>query len=207
MSRSRGARPAKRPASRVDLAFRWTDERLGISKFTRHALDKIFPDHWSFMIGEIAMYCFVILLLTGSYLTFFFNASQRDVVYQGHYQPLRGVHMSEAYRSVIDLSFQVRAGLVMRQIHHWAAVVFLAAIVVHLCRIFFTGAFRRPREINWIIGLTMMILAILNGLFGYSLLDDQLSASGLRITDVGVVISGTSEFVDRRRCFVSRAAP
>jgi ubiquinol-cytochrome c reductase cytochrome b subunit len=181
VSRSRGSRRADRPASRVDQAFRWTDERLGISKFTRHALDKIFPDHWSFMIGEIAMYCFVILVLTGSYLTFFFNASERDVVYQGSYQPLRGVHMSEAYRSVIDLSFQVRAGLVMRQIHHWAAVVFLAAIVVHLCRIFFTGAFRRPREINWIIGVTLLLLAMGNGFTGYSLPDDLLSGTGLRI--------------------------
>jgi ubiquinol-cytochrome c reductase cytochrome b subunit len=167
--------------TRVDLVSRWADDRLGLSKFTRSALDKIFPDHWSFMIGEIAMYCFVILVLTGSYLTFFFNASQRTVVYQGNYKPLQGVQMSEAYRSVMDISFQVRAGLVMRQIHHWAAVVFLAAIVVHLCRVFFTGAFRRPREINWIVGVTLLLLAMGNGFTGYSLPDDLLSGTGLRI--------------------------
>ena len=76
----------------------------------------------------------------------------------------------------------------MRQAHHWAALIFLATIIAHLCRVFFTGAFRRPREINWIIGLTMMILAMINGFFGYSLLDDQLSGSGLRIA-YGVVLS------------------
>ena len=134
---------------------RWFDDRLGASRFARSSLDKVFPDHWSFMFGEIAMYCFVILVLTGIYLTFFFVPSDKTVVYHGSYAPLRGVHMSQAYESAIRLSFDVRAGLVMRQIHHWAALVFLAAIVAHLCRIFFTGAFRRPREINWIIGVTL----------------------------------------------------
>ena len=89
--------------------------------------------------------------------------------------------MTEAYRSALELSFDVRAGLVMRQIHHWAALLFLAALAVHLARVFFTGAFRRPRELNWVIGCTLLILALLNGLFGYSLLDDQLSGTGLRI--------------------------
>ena len=144
-------------------------------------LDKIFPDHWSFMIGEIALYCFVILVLTGSYLTFFFSPSEQQVIYHGVYKPLQGQTMSDAYRSVIDISFKVRSGLVMRQIHHWAAVVFLAAIVVHLCRIFFTGAFRRPREVNWIIGVTLLLLAMANGFTGYSLPDDLLSGTGLRI--------------------------
>ena len=148
----------------------------------RTALNKVFPDHWSFMIGELALYCFVVLVLTGVYLTFFFDAERRrEVVYDGSYEPLRGVEMTEAYRSALDLSFDVRAGLVMRQMHHWAALLFLAAIVVHLARVFFTGAFRRPRELNWMIGVTLLILAIFNGFAGYSLLDDQLSGTGLRI--------------------------
>ncbi|MBV8561247.1 MAG: cytochrome b N-terminal domain-containing protein, partial [Acidimicrobiia bacterium] len=109
------------------------------------------------MLGEVAMYCFVILVLTGVYLTFFFNASTQDVVYHGRYGPLRGVHMSEAYHSAIRLSFDVRAGLVFRQIHHWAALIFVASIVTHLCRIFFTGAFRRPRELNWIVGVSLLL--------------------------------------------------
>jgi ubiquinol-cytochrome c reductase cytochrome b subunit len=91
------------------------------------------------------------------------------------------VSMTEAYASSLDLSFDVRAGLVMRQMHHWAALLFIAAIVVHLMRVFFTGAFRRPRELNWIVGVTLLILGIFNGFAGYSLLDDQLSGTGLRI--------------------------
>jgi len=160
---------------------RWFDNRLGAASFARTALRKVFPDHWSFMFGEVALYAFVILLLTGVYLTFFFDASQAETTYDGSYEALRGVHMTQAYRSALELSFDVRAGLVMRQIHHWAALVFVAAIVVHLVRVFFTGAFRRPREINWVIGVTLLILAIFNGFAGYSLLDDQLSGTGLRI--------------------------
>ncbi len=167
---------------------RWVDSRLGAAKFARTALNKVFPDNWSFMLGELALYSFVVLVLTGIYLTFFFDASTNQVVYTGSYEPLRGVEMSEAYRSALELSFDVRAGLVMRQIHHWAALLFLAAITVHLARVFFTGAFRRPREINWIIGCTLLPLAMLNGLFGYSLLDDQLSGTGLRIV-YGITIS------------------
>ena len=159
--------------------FRWVDERLGTSHFARTALEKIFPDHWSFMIGEIAMYCFVILVVTGVYLTFFFVPAAEEVVYDGAYEALRGTRMSVAFASTLDISFENRAGLVMRQMHHWAALVFLAALVVHLCRVFFTGAFRRPREVNWIIGVTLLILCIMNGFFGYSLLDDLFSGTGV----------------------------
>jgi ubiquinol-cytochrome c reductase cytochrome b subunit len=165
----------------IERTARWIDDRLGASSFAREALNKVFPDHWSFMFGEIALYSFVVLLLTGTFLTFFFEPSVTEVTYDGAYAPLRGVHMSDAYRSVLDLSFEVRAGLVMRQIHHWAALVFIASIVAHLCRIFFTGAFRRPREINWMIGVTLLVLAIFNGFTGYSLPDDLLSGTGLRI--------------------------
>ena len=140
------------------------------------------------MLGEVALYCFVVLVLTGVFLTFFFNPSPHQVVYHGSYRQLDGVHMSEAYRSVVHLSFDVRAGLVMRQMHHWAALVFLAAIVAHLCRIFFTGAFRRPRELNWVIGVTLLLLALFNGFTGYSLPDDLLSGTGLRIA-YSVVLS------------------
>ena len=127
-------------------------------------------------------------MATGVYLAFFFVPSTREVIYNGSYVPMRGVPMSAAYKSALDLSFEVRAGLVMRQIHHWAALLFIASIVVHLARVFFTGAFRRPREINWIVGVTMLILGIVNGFAGYSLLDDQLSGTGLRIT-YGIVLS------------------
>jgi ubiquinol-cytochrome c reductase cytochrome b subunit len=159
----------------------WLDERLHLSRFARQALNKVFPDHWSFMFGEIALYSFVLLVLTGVFLTFFYQASSTPVTYEGSYAPLRGVEVSTAYASTLRLSFDVRAGLVMRQMHHWAALVFIGAIVVHLCRVFFTGAFRKPREINWLIGVTLLLLALFNGFAGYSLPDDLLSGTGLRI--------------------------
>jgi ubiquinol-cytochrome c reductase cytochrome b subunit len=157
------------------------DERLGLAGAGRWLLNYIFPDHWSFMLGEIALYSFIILILTGVYVTFFFVDSAHEIVYHGAYLPLRGVHMSEAYASTLDLSFSVRAGLVIRQMHHWAAVIFIGAIGIHMCRIFFTGAFRKPREINWTIGLGLLTLALLNGFLGYSLPDDLVSGTGLRI--------------------------
>jgi ubiquinol-cytochrome c reductase cytochrome b subunit len=167
----------------ISRLARWIDDRLGVSRVGRTALNKAFPDHWSFMLGEVAAYSFLVLVVTGVYLTFFFNDSQNQVVYHGAYKPLDGVRMSEAYESVVHLSFDVRAGLVMRQIHHWAALVFLAAIVAHLCRVFFTGAFRRPREVNWIVGVTLLLLALANGFAGYSLPDDLLSGTGLRVAN------------------------
>ncbi len=174
-----GGQAARR--KRTDRLARWFDNRLGLAKISRGALQKIFPNHWSFLLGEVALYSFVVLLVTGVFLTFFYNASTNPTTYDGTYAPLQGVQVSQAYASALDLSFDVRAGLVMRQMHHWAALVFVAAIIVHLARVFFTGAFRRPREINWLIGLTLMLLAIVNGFAGYSLLDDQLSGTGIRI--------------------------
>jgi ubiquinol-cytochrome c reductase cytochrome b subunit len=134
------------------------------------------------MLGEIALYSFIILLLTGVFLTFWFKPSMAEIEYQGSYSLLKGLHMSEAYASTLDISFDVRGGLLMRQIHHWAAVLFIAAMMVHLLRIFFTGAFRKPRELNWVIGFTMLFLGIVEGFIGYGLPDDLLSGTGLRIT-------------------------
>jgi len=159
----------------------WLDDRLGAASFARKALRKAFPDHWAFMLGEVALYAYLALVVTGVFLTFFFTASGEDVVYQGSYAPLRGERMSAAYASVLRLSFDVRSGLVMRQIHHWAALVFVAAIVAHALRVFFTGAFRRPREINWLIGTGLLLLAMAAGFTGYSLPDDLLSGTGIRI--------------------------
>lgn len=166
----------------------WIDDRLGTAGVARTALGKVFPDHWSFLVGEIALYSFIVLVATGIYLTFFYNPSVKVVTYHGPYVPLQGQHVSQAYQSALRLSFEVRGGLVMRQMHHWAALLFLAAIAVHMMRIFFTGAFRRPRELNWIVGCTLLLMGIVNGFLGYSLLDDQLSGTGLRIA-YGVVLS------------------
>ncbi|CAN5909540.1 cytochrome bc complex cytochrome b subunit [soil metagenome] len=160
---------------------RWLDERLGGAKFARTALNKVFPDHWSFMLGELVLYSFVVLILTGVYLTFFYVPSTEMVVYEGSYVALQDVEMTAAYQSTLEISFDVRAGLLMRQMHHWAALLFVAVMVVHMGRVFFTGAFRKPRELNWIVGVTLLTLAIFNGFAGYSLVDDQLSGTGLRI--------------------------
>lgn len=157
------------------------DDRLASTNFLRRSLNKVFPDHWSFMLGEIALFSFIILLVTGTYLTFFFDPSAEEIRYNGSYVALKGVEMSRAYASTLDISFDVRAGLVFRQIHHWAALLFVASIVVHLCRVFFTGAFRKPREINWMIGVGLLVLAIAEGFCGYSLPDDLLSGTGVRI--------------------------
>ncbi|HLN18322.1 MAG TPA: ubiquinol-cytochrome c reductase cytochrome b subunit [Acidimicrobiales bacterium] len=177
----REAQAARGPYGRLGQAINEADDRFGVAKGGRVFLDKIFPDHWSFMLGEIALYSFVVLIATGIFLTLYYVPSSAEVTYHGVYAPLRGVRMTEAYASSVDLSFAVRCGLLMRQMHHWACDVFVGAIVVHMARIFFTGAFRKPRETNWIIGVTLLIMAILNGFVGYSLPDDLISGTGIRI--------------------------
>ncbi len=171
------------------------DSRYHPSAAVRRQLNKVFPTHWSFLLGEIALYSFIVLLITGVYLSLFFDPSMAEVTYNGVYQPLRGVQMSKAYESTLDISFEVRGGLFVRQVHHWAALMFAAAIMVHLARIFFTGAFRRPREANWVIGSLLLILAMFEGYFGYSLPDDLLSGIGLRAAlssiTLGMPVIGT----------------
>jgi ubiquinol-cytochrome c reductase cytochrome b subunit len=183
-----GASDGRAAADRTDRAsagvgagVRWLDDRLGLAKGGRTFLDKIFPDHWSFLLGEIALYSFVVLIATGVFLSLYFDPSAKDVIYHGAYEPLRGVKVSAAYASSVDISFSVRSGLVIRQMHHWAADVFVGAIAVHMSRVFFTGAFRRPRELNWAVGVTLLTLAIVNGFLGYSLPDDLVSGTGIRI--------------------------
>ncbi len=177
----RQARAAMGPYGPVGKIVGDLDERFGIAKGGRSLVDKIFPDHWSFMLGEIALYSFVVLIATGIFLSLYFVPSTNMIIYHGSYRPLDGQRVSQAYASTVDLSFSVRMGLLMRQMHHWGADVFVGSIVVHMGRVFLTGAFRKPRETNWLIGTLMLILAILNGFIGYSLPDDLISGTGLRI--------------------------
>ena len=165
----------------------FVDQRVTINNWLKRNLRKVFPDHWTFLLGEIALYSFIVLLLSGTFLTLWFKPSMIEVLYDGAYTPLNGVHMSEAFASTLDLSFEVRGGLLMRQIHHWAALLFLAAMSVHMLRIFFTGAFRKPREINWVIGVILLVLGVAAGFSGYSLPDDLLSGTGLRIIEGGML--------------------
>ncbi|WP_433561357.1 cytochrome bc1 complex cytochrome b subunit [Nocardia sp. CA-151230] len=164
------------------------DERYRAAAFIKRSINKVFPTHWSFLLGEIALYSFIILLLTGVYLTLYFDPSMTDVVYNGTYQPLRGVTMSRAYESTLNISFEVRGGLFIRQVHHWAALLFVASMIVHLFRVFFTGGFRKPREANWVIGSILLILSMFEGFFGYSLPDDLLSGTGLRLAFGGITM-------------------
>ena len=190
----RGGAVVPRRRSATQSAANWVDERTSISGLVRELGRKIFPDHWSFMLGEVALYSFIVILLTGTFLTFFFQASMAEVTYAGSYLPLKGINMSAAMNSALNISFDVRGGLLMRQVHHWAALLFIAAIGLHMLRIFFTGAFRKPRELNWVIGFVLFVLAMAEGFTGYSLPDDLLSGNGLRIIDglvKGIPVIGT----------------
>ncbi|MGE7387410.1 cytochrome b [Streptomyces sp. NPDC004126] len=186
-STNTSAGPA-RNASRGERVADWADGRLGIYGLAKANMRKIFPDHWSFMLGEICLYSFIIIILTGVYLTLFFHPSMNEVVYHGSYVPMQGVMMSEAFASTLDISFDVRGGLLIRQIHHWAALIFVAAMVVHMMRVFFTGAFRKPREVNWIFGFLLLVLGMFTGFTGYSLPDDLLSGTGVRFMQ-GAILS------------------
>ncbi|WP_327280261.1 MULTISPECIES: cytochrome bc1 complex cytochrome b subunit [unclassified Streptomyces] len=183
--KARAVRLARRSARRT---VRGLDDRLPLLEAAKAGLRKAFPDHWAFLLGEIALYSLVVLLLTGTYLTFFFEPSMREVTYEGSYGPLSGLRVSSAYASTLRISFDVRGGLLIRQMHHWAALVFVAAIGVHMLRVFLTGAFRKPREANWLVGVTMLLLALVEGFAGYSLPDDLLSGTGLR-TAQGIMLS------------------
>jgi ubiquinol-cytochrome c reductase cytochrome b subunit len=176
---------------RSERGLRYVEARIGAAPAIKWMLRYVFPDHWSFLLGEIALYAFIVLVGTGIFLTLYYIPGDHQVVYHGPYALLRDQQMSEAYRSVLDITFNVPAGLLMRQVHHWAADVFIAAIVLHLMRIFFTGAYRKPRDLNYYIGLTMLMLAILEGFAGYSLVDDLLSGMGLAIANgVALAIPG-----------------
>ncbi|MBA0125600.1 cytochrome bc complex cytochrome b subunit [Haloechinothrix sp. YIM 98757] len=182
---TKGTHPAERAAAGTANSL---DDRFRLSGGMRHQMNKVFPTHWSFLLGEIALYSFIILLLSGTYLALFFDPSMEEVTYQGAFTNLRGLEMSRAYESTLEISFDVRGGLFARQVHHWAALLFMAAIVAHMLRVFFSGAFRKPREANWLIGITILALGIMEGFTGYSLPDDVLSGSGLRIMS-GLIMS------------------
>lgn len=193
-----GAAPAIQAPVReggfIANASSYLDDRTGLSVAVREFGRKIFPDHWSFMLGEVALYSFIAILLSGTFLTFFFDPSMAHTVYEGSYVPLKGVAMSTAMASTLDISFDIRGGLLMRQVHHWSALLFVASIGLHMLRVFFTGAFRKPRELNWVIGFVLFILAMAEGFTGYSLPDDLLSGNGLRIIDgmvKGIPLIGT----------------
>jgi ubiquinol-cytochrome c reductase cytochrome b subunit len=189
---------------KIDDPVRFVDQRTSAAPLLKKALRYAFPDHWTFLLGEVALYAFIVLVATGTFLALFFQPSLSETVYRGSYGPLRGVVVSDAYNSAVNLSFDVKAGLLMRQTHHWAADVFVAAIVTHVLRVFFTGAFRRPRELTYLIGLLMLFLALLEGYLGYSMVDDLLSGMGLVI---GYAVALSIPFVGGNLALLIWGAP
>jgi len=185
----------KKQGGALAATANYLDERVGVGGILKNFGRKVFPDHWSFMLGEVALYSFVILLISGTFLTFFYQPAMTEVIYDGAYVPLKGAQMSIAYASSLDISFEIRGGMLMRQAHHWSALLFVAAAGLHMLRVFFTGAFRKPREINWLVGFMLFILGMAAGFTGYSLPDDLLSGNGLRIIDgmiKGIPVMGTT---------------
>ena len=166
----------------IDSSLRWVDDRLGRGQGRAHLPRQDLPrplvvhagGDRPVLVRGAAGHGRVPVACTTS-------PPPSTIIYHGSYLPLRGERVSEAYASTVGLSFDVRSGLLMRQAHHWAADIFLGSIAVHMARVFFTGAFRKPREFNWIVGMTMLILGIVNGFLGYSLPDDLVSGTGIRI--------------------------
>jgi ubiquinol-cytochrome c reductase cytochrome b subunit len=187
--------PVTRPrrpqlTDRLSEALKRTTTGRAITELGTRAV----PTHWSFMFAEVALYSFLIVLVTGVFLVFFYDPSSTVVSYDGAYAPLSGIDMSRALDSTLHISFDVRGGLLIRQAHHWASLLLLAAIGMHLLSMFFTGAFRKPRRLNWVIVFAVFILSLVGGLTGYALPDDLLAGTGLRIVNgiiLGIPVAGT----------------
>ncbi|TDO54313.1 ubiquinol-cytochrome c reductase cytochrome b subunit [Kribbella sp. VKM Ac-2527] len=144
---------------------------------------RVFPDHWSLLFGQIAFYSFVVVVLSGVFLTVFYDPSTEQVVYDGPYAPLRGAPMSRALDSTLGITFEVPGGLLMRQVHHWGTLIMVAAILLHLLRLFFTGAFRRPRRLSWLVVFGLLLVTLAAALTGTSLADDMASGTSLAVLD------------------------
>jgi ubiquinol-cytochrome c reductase cytochrome b subunit len=142
----------------------------------------------------VPLTCIVVIFATGLVLMFFYTASSTPVIYDGAYLPLRGVEMSKALESTLQISFSVRGGLLLRQLHHWAALLLPASLVLQLLATFFTGGFRRPRRASWVLLVLILLAALVGGWSGYALPDDMLSGTGLRIVEgvaLGIPIIGS----------------
>lgn len=163
------------------LLFDALDERLRLRKPGRKVLNKVFPDHWSFLLGEVALFSFVVLVLTGIFLTMFYRPTADPVTYQGAMSLYEGRELPGAFESIVRLSYDVPGGLFFRRLHRGASHLFIAATVLHMLRILFTGAFRRPREINYHVGIGLLMLTFAAGFTGYSLPYDALAGTGIRI--------------------------
>ena len=145
------------------------------------------PNHWTSLLAAVSAACLVVLVVTGFLLLLHYDPSVEQVTYHGSYLPLRGVEVSRAYDSTMHLTFEVDGGLLLRQTHHWAALVLPASVMLQMASVFFTGAFRRPRRLAWLLLSLTFLLVLAAGWSGYALPDDTLSGTGLHIFE-GILV-------------------
>ncbi len=155
------------------MIFKWLDERLELRKFKDKFLSKTFPTHPTFLLGEIALFSFITLVITGVFLGFLYEPSSKMVSLYGEMVP-------SAYASVVRIDL-LPMGMIIRRIHHWSAMVMIAAIITHLMRIYFTAAYRKPRELNWLVGLALWGMAMVAAFTGYLLPYSQFSVTATSI--------------------------
>jgi ubiquinol-cytochrome c reductase cytochrome b subunit len=152
------------------------------------------PKHWTNLFGVVSLACFAVLMITGVFLMFFYTPSSDLVTYRGSYPLLDGAEVSQAFQSTLTTSFDVPGGLLMRQAHHWAALLLPASLIMQLAVMFFTGGFRRPRRGSWVALFLIFVVTLIGGWSGYALPDDMLSGTGLRIVEgiaLGIPVVGT----------------
>lgn len=165
----------------VDRMFDALDERVAHRRIGRTASRKIFPMHWSFLLGEVSLIAFVVLVATGLFLTMFYVPSTESTVYEGSSVVHQGREFPAAYESILRLSHDIGAGPLMRRVHRAASHLLIASTLLHFLRILLTGAFKRPREPNYHLGLLLLMLVIAAGWLGHSLPFDLASGTSLRI--------------------------
>lgn len=180
--------------ARLEKAIDRTGPGRRATAFAARLRRRTVPTHWTDIFGIVTLACVAVLVVTGLVLMFFYTPSSERVVYEGGYAPLHGVEMSRALASTLGISFDVNGGLLLRQAHHWSALLLPAAILAQLAVMFFTGAFRRPRQASWVLLFLILVAALAAGWSGYALPDDMLSGTGLRIVEgivLGIPVVGT----------------
>ena len=162
----------------------WLQERLPVSGGQLSELtNEPVPHHlkhWWFALGGTPAYLFVVQIVTGILLAFYYQASSQT-----------------AYESVRYITEEAAFGWYIRGVHKWAATLMIAAVVLHQMRVFFTGAYRRPRELNWLVGMALLLCTLGTGFTGYSLVFEQLSfwgaTVGANIADTVPLVGGVAK--------------
>ncbi|MEF8822179.1 MAG: cytochrome bc complex cytochrome b subunit [Halovenus sp.] len=166
--------------SRLRRLYGWFDDRLDLEG-GRSILGKAFPAEDSFLLGEVALFCFVLLVLSGMFLGFFYEPSISNVEYEGSVAEYQGEEMPESYVSVLNITYDVPFGMLLRRMHHWAAHLMVASMALHMLRVFFTGAYRNPRELNWVVGTALAGATMFAAYTGYALPFDEFASTAVGI--------------------------